>query len=121
MRPRGILFDLFHTLTGPESQWASSPTTSTLLGIDRRAWNDALLRQSRWRLVGEERDQVAIVRALAHAIDPSLGEDQIRAATRARIERFRQALIRIPARRALAEHSIRFVPELLPLVGLTQA
>jgi hypothetical protein len=82
VQPKGLLFDLFHTLTGPESQWAASPTTATLLGIDRKAWNDALLRRSRWRLAGEERDPIAIVRALAHGIDSSMGEDPIRAATR---------------------------------------
>jgi putative hydrolase of the HAD superfamily len=96
MPPKGILFDLFHTLTGLESHWAGWPTTSTLLGVDRTAWNQALLERSRWRLVGEERDPVAIVRALAHLIDPCIGEDQIRAATAARIERFRQVLVRIP-------------------------
>ena len=96
MRHRGILFDLFHTLTGRESQWAEWPTTSALLRIDRKAWNEALLARSRWRLAGEERDPVAIVRALTHLVDPSIGEDEIRAATKARIERFREALIRIP-------------------------
>jgi putative hydrolase of the HAD superfamily len=107
MRPRGILFDLFHTLTGPESQWAGWPTTSVLLGIDRKAWNEALLARSRWRLAGEERDPIAIVRALTHLIDPAIGEEEILAATRARIERFRQALIRIPEENLVALRKLR--------------
>jgi putative hydrolase of the HAD superfamily len=97
MRLKGVAFDLFHTLTGFESQWATLPVTSAVLGIDQRFWNDALLSKSRWRLTGEERDPVTIIRTLAHSIDPSIPEDLIRAATSSRIQRFRQALMTIPA------------------------
>lgn len=94
---RGVIFDLFHTLTGLESEWADLPPTAIVLGIDRRTWNDALTARSRWRLVGAERDPYVIVRTLAHEIDPSISDTRIREATDIRIERFRRALQRIPA------------------------
>ena len=66
---RGIIFDLYHTLTGLESRWSQHPPTSALLGIERSRWEQALHEHSRWRLCGEERDSQAIVRRLAHGID----------------------------------------------------
>jgi putative hydrolase of the HAD superfamily len=93
---RALIFDLFHTLTARESQWSEHPPSSDALGIDRAAWNQALFDHSRWRLCGEERDPVTIVRRLAHSIDPAIPLARIEAATRARIERFRHALQSIP-------------------------
>src|SRR5208282_3299693 len=74
---RGVIFDLFHTLTGVESEWSGLPWTSDALGIERRVWNEALTQRSRWRLTGEVRDPVEIVRALAHAIDPTISEETV--------------------------------------------
>jgi hypothetical protein len=31
---RGVIFHLFHTLTGPESEWSDLPWTSDVLGIE---------------------------------------------------------------------------------------
>jgi hypothetical protein len=44
---RGVIFDLFHTLTAAESGWSDLPWTSDVLGVDRDAWNDALTKRSR--------------------------------------------------------------------------
>src|SRR5688572_2356134 len=97
MAPRGIIFDLFHTLTSTEREWSDLPGTCDVLGIDRRAWDEALLARSRWRLAGEERDSHAIMRGLAHCIDPTIAEERIHEATRVRTQRFEDALRRIPA------------------------
>ncbi|MGE3345209.1 MAG: HAD family hydrolase [Vicinamibacterales bacterium] len=96
MALQAVIFDLFHTLTGPEEEWSDLPWTSDVLGIDRGAWNEQLVSHSRWRLSGEAQDPVAIVRALAHAVDPSISESLIQEATRVRIQRFENSLARIP-------------------------
>lgn len=95
--PRGILFDLFHTLTARESEWSSCPMTSDLLGIDRREWDRVLLESSRWRLVGEERDPYRIFRRLVDEVAPSMPEERIREVFERRIGRFRDCFRNIPA------------------------
>jgi putative hydrolase of the HAD superfamily len=96
MAIKGVIFDLFHTLTGVESEWSDLPWTSDVLGIDRARWDELLTRHSRWRLTGGERDPYAIVRRLAHAADATIPDARIHDATRTRIRRFRDALTRIP-------------------------
>ena len=93
---RGVIFDLFHTLTGLESEWSDLPGTSTLLGIDRRVWDGVLHERSRDRLTGAVTDPFLIVRSLAHMIDPTIPDDRIRATVEMRIRRFRDTLSRIP-------------------------
>ena len=95
---RAVIFDLFHTLTALESTWGDNrPLTSAVLGVSKEAWNQQLLEGSRERLIGEKKDAFAIVRDLARAINPSLPDDVIHAATENRIARFAAALIQIPA------------------------
>ncbi len=96
MKIRGVIFDLFHTLTGLESEWSDLPWTSDVLGIERRIWDEALSARSRWRLVGEERDPYTILRTLAHEIDPTIADSRIREALKCRIRRFADALMRVP-------------------------
>src|SRR5262245_6726042 len=97
MQIHAVIFDLFHTLTGPEEEWSRLPWTSDILGIDRGAWNELLLSRSRWRLTGGETDAQTIVRTLAREIDPAIPEERIQEATRVRIERFKDSLTKIPA------------------------
>jgi putative hydrolase of the HAD superfamily len=96
MTIRAIVFDLFHTLTGSESEWSDLPLTSHVLGIDRRIWNDLLMRQSRWRLAGEETDPIVIISTLARMHDPRIRDEVIRRAVDVRVRRFREAFDRIP-------------------------
>ena len=96
MTPKAIVFDLFHTLTGFESEWADLPYTCDVLGIERRIWNGAVTTGSRWRLAGEERDAVRILSRLAREIDPRITDETIRRAAGIRTQRFRDALQRIP-------------------------
>jgi putative hydrolase of the HAD superfamily len=93
---KGVIFDLFHTLTGLESGWSELPLTSDVLGIDRKVWDELLTSRSRERLIGEQRDPYAIIRTLAHAADPSIPEARIHEAVGIRIQRFRDSLVRIP-------------------------
>ena len=98
VRYKGIIFDLFHTLTGRESERGSLPTTSSVLGVEQAAWNEALVKGSRWRLSGQERDALTIIRTLAHSIDPTIPEERIGEASRMRVRAFREALRNIPRR-----------------------
>ncbi|HYC38749.1 MAG TPA: hypothetical protein VEC19_20135 [Usitatibacter sp.] len=48
LEARGVIFDLYHTLTARESQWSQAfAHTCDLLGVERRAW-DRALNASRW-------------------------------------------------------------------------
>ena len=107
MRVSGVIFDLFHTLTGLESEWSELPVTSTVLGVDRRAWDDVLTANSHWRVVGELRDPFAILRRLADQVDPALPDVLVRKAVEIRIERFRHSLAKIPAANVTALNRLR--------------
>jgi putative hydrolase of the HAD superfamily len=96
MTPKAIVFDLFHTLTGFESEWSDLPFTCDVLGIERRRWNEVITSGSRWRLAGEERDAYRILSRLTHEIDPRIADETIRRAAEIRSRRFRDALQRIP-------------------------
>lgn len=89
---RGVIFDLFRTLTGVESEWPDLPVTSDALGIDRRVWDEIIATRSRRRLMGAQRDPFEIVRTLAHEVDPTIPEGRIREAVRIRSQSFRHAL-----------------------------
>lgn len=94
---KAVVFDLFHTLTSLESTWgAGRRTTCEMLGVSREAWDDQLQRKSRDRLVGAKKDPFEIVAQMARAIDPSISDDQVKAATENRIARFGAALHEIP-------------------------
>jgi len=116
MRPNGIVFDLFHTLTAPESQ-SAFPFTSDVLGIERRLWDELLMERSRWRLAGHERDPYVIIRTLALEADPTIPDDRIREAARVRANRFRDTLARVPAENIEVLHRLRSAGVKLGLVS----
>jgi putative hydrolase of the HAD superfamily len=93
---KAIIFDLFHTLTAPETEWTDLPWTSDVLGISRSDWYQALTTNSRRRLIGEVSDPVEIVRLIAHSIDSSIPEDLVVRAAAFRKERFIRVLSSIP-------------------------
>ena len=93
---RAVVFDLFHTLTGPESEWSELPFTSEFLGIERRVWDTVLHSQSRWRLTGEETDPFRILRRLVDTVDARIPDERVHAAVKIREQRYREALARIP-------------------------
>lgn len=94
---KGVIFDLFHTLTGLESEWSDLPLTCDVLGIDRRAWDEVITQKSRWRLSGEQRDPFLIIRDMARLVRADIADTLVREAVAIRIQRFRHALQRIPA------------------------
>jgi len=106
--PRGIIFDLFHTLTRVESR---QPQRSTAAASppdgQRAAWSRALLELSPWRLSGEERDPIAIMRRAAQTIDPAMSPDLIEAETRRRMDGFRSAVRGIPDENVRMLRSLR--------------
>ena len=107
MKLQAVIFDLFHTLTGPEAEWSDLPWTSDVLGIDRGVWNELLVTRSRWRLAGQETDPYAIVRTLVHEVDSTIPEERIQSATRIRIQRFKDSLTRIPTENVETLHALR--------------
>ncbi len=69
---RGVIFDLFHTLTGPDQGLAEYPKTNQVLGIDDVTWQRAQLATRDPRMSGAIRDPFQIVRAMADVIDPTI-------------------------------------------------
>lgn len=97
MKPvRGVIFDLFHTLTPRESEWSERPATFEMLGFDRRDWDRVLIETSRWRLVGEVRDPFTIFRRLVDQLDPTMPDDRVREVLVERTLRFHDCFQRIP-------------------------
>ncbi|NLG28748.1 MAG: HAD family hydrolase [Chloroflexi bacterium] len=92
---RGLVFDLFHTLTCIELT-STGPHTAELLGIERVAWS-AALNAARWRLLGEERDPHTIIRRVALDVDPTLADTVIGQAAATRVRRFARSLTHPPA------------------------
>jgi putative hydrolase of the HAD superfamily len=117
---RGVLFDLFHTLTGVESE-SDLPPTCAVLGIERRVWDEQLVLRSRWRLCGEERDPERIIRTLVNEIDPSIPDEVVRRAVDHRVRRFRQTLERVPAKNVEALKRLRAAGFRLGLVSNADA
>ena len=115
--PHGVVFDLFHTLTARESSWSEHPPTCSLLGIDPGVWNRALLEHSRWRLIGDERDAVNIIRRLAHGIDPDIPLAVIEDAAQRRVVRFRHSLTNIPPENVETLNTLRAAGHRLALVS----
>ena len=104
---KGVVFDLFHTLTGLESERSELPWTCDVLGIDRRLWDDLLVDGSRWRLAGEETDAFVILSKLARQVDPAIPDERIAKAVELRTQRFRDTLIRVPPENVATLRTLR--------------
>ncbi len=115
---RAVVFDLFHTLTSVESTWGGSvPMTCEMLGVSHKDWDEQLLVHSRDRLAGVKTDPLAIIRDMAHAIDPAIPEERIRAATENRIARHAAALRDIPKDNLAVLERLRGQGKLLALLS----
>ena len=104
---KGIVFDLFHTLTARESEWSEGLRTHQVLGLSREAWENQLFESSRFRLAGLERDHKAVISRMARAIDPSISDEVIDRAVSNRSNRFSRALTKIPPENILLLQSLR--------------
>jgi putative hydrolase of the HAD superfamily len=90
------IFDFFHTLTDLESNWGKFPWTSEYLGISKEAWGEQLQNNSEDRLKGRVKSSYEIVKRLAHNVDPTISEENIREVSMFRVKRFENAVINIP-------------------------
>ncbi len=92
-RPRAILFDLFHTLVViPRLSEHGAPTHEEL-GIEKDTWDHHFFHDAAGRGVGRVRDPVEALRTIAHACDPSIPMEKIRAASATRCRRFEHAFV----------------------------
>lgn len=95
MQPlQAILFDLFHTLVDLRSA-APGTSTSEILGVDPDLWAEQVFHHAPHHALGTVADPLESLRLIAHAIDPSIPEERIRAAAVARPARFRAALLNV--------------------------
>jgi putative hydrolase of the HAD superfamily len=99
---KGIIFDLFHTLTANKSELKESlfKYTYQVLGVSRQEWEKQLFEQSRFRLSGEERDHLNFISKMARSINPLIDDSLIKDAVNNRANRFSEKLLNIP------EHNI---------------
>jgi HAD superfamily hydrolase (TIGR01509 family) len=119
---KAVVFDLFHTLTSIESSWCRDlPSTSEVLGVDRDAWNDQLLVRSRDRLVGAKTDPFTIIAEMARAIDPTLSDERIKAATENRLVRMTGAITDISHETVAVLESLKAQGKLLGLISNADA
>jgi putative hydrolase of the HAD superfamily len=93
---KGVVFDLFHTLTARESTWSAHPMTHAMLGVAREKWERQLFESSRFRLTGVERNPERIIETMARAINPAIEDEIVRLAVANRMDRFAKALVNIP-------------------------
>ena len=91
--------------------------TCEMLGVRHQDWDEQLLVHSRDRLAGHKTDVYAIIRDMAHAIDPSIPEERIRAATHNRMTRFASALKGIPEENLRVLRALKSEGKLLALLS----
>lgn len=96
LKKKAVIFDLYHTLTATEITSPHGLPTATVLGIDRKIWNEHLMEKSRDRLTGKIRDAYTIIETIAHAVDPSIPGELIRQAADHRRIRFIESLEKMP-------------------------
>ncbi len=94
-RPRGVLFDLFHTLIVLRPGGDRGEPTWRALGLDRDAWNRSFFSEDDGRATGQVRGAVESLRLVAHRIDPSVPMERIEAAAAARERRFEDAFMNV--------------------------
>lgn len=92
--PLAVIFDLFYTLIDMRGV-TTRTSTSEMLGIDSDLWSRTVMEASPDHALGVDADPVESVRKIAHAIDPAIPLERIRAAAVARPSRFREALLRV--------------------------
>jgi putative hydrolase of the HAD superfamily len=89
-----ILLDLFHTLVDVgTAPGASGRYTADILGLSREAWNRACFGAA--HDICRPTSQLAVIRALAHSLDPAIPEARIREAAEERQRRFDHALLSV--------------------------
>jgi putative hydrolase of the HAD superfamily len=99
IRPKAVLFDLFHTLAYvPVPESVGERAVPDILGISSEEFHRLYYDEDVFgRAVGRVRDSVEAMRLVAHAIDPTVDEDRILAAVESRRRRFEMGLVNVEA------------------------
>jgi putative hydrolase of the HAD superfamily len=92
MKPRAIIFDLFHTLISVKTDGFSAPSTAAILGIPEARWNTLIFEQSEDRLCGRMTDPIQIIGQLAEIAGVEVPPEKIARAARTRQMRFEASL-----------------------------
>ena len=91
---RGICFDLFNTLVNVASVPEDiGPMTADVLGLDHEIWRRACFGEQ--HEICSPTNALENLRRLAHSIDPTISEETIQEAVKARQRRFDHALLNI--------------------------
>jgi putative hydrolase of the HAD superfamily len=95
--PKAVLFDLFHTLVcvPPPSLTGELPVPQ-ILGVSAEEWQRVYYDEDCFgRCIGSVTDSLAIMRLVAHSIDPKISEGRILAALESRRRRFEKGLVEV--------------------------
>jgi len=94
LRPRPLLFDLFHTLANIPPCGPHEQSLRNRLAVTQEEWNRTVMTGEvcRRRAIGLVRDPLEITREMAAAFGKTLGEDEIAEMAALRIARFGNAL-----------------------------
>ena len=94
-RYRGAVLDLFHTLVSFHTADAFGRPTHEILGIPREAWIEQIFCKDDRHALGLIEDHFENLKAMAHAVDPTIPDEIIRQAVAERKARFSHALTHI--------------------------
>src|SRR3954471_10909779 len=109
LRPKAVLFDLFHTLVcvPPPAQVGETPVPE-ILGVSAEEWQRLYYDEDvLGRCLGQVRDGVEAMRLVTHSIDPTIDETRILAAVESRRRRFEIGLVQVEASVLLALDRLR--------------
>jgi putative hydrolase of the HAD superfamily len=115
---KAVIFDLFDTLIGVgKNDTVPYVSTAEMLGVDPERWNHEIFENSYERLTGKINDPFLIMKGLAHAINPSIPDDEIRKAQIIRMKRFRDALAQAPEETISSLNALRRSGKKLALIS----
>jgi putative hydrolase of the HAD superfamily len=97
LRPRAVLFDLFHTLVCvPSPASLGQPSVSEILGVPSAEWLHHFYEaDTHGRALGRVIDAIEAMRLVAHSIDPTIPEERIHRAVAMRQRCFELGLIEV--------------------------
>jgi hypothetical protein len=114
-----VIFDLFFTLVSTDVEVDRLAPTYDVLGVSKAAWRRQTSASVSSRLTGQVSDPYAIVRTMAHAIDPTIPSSVVAGATDERIARFARLLQTPPPAALTALKALR--TQKSPMQGLRTA
>ena len=116
-----VIFDLFHTLISLDLVYSSGPNAWDCLGISAQDWRGALFSDTDDRLRGRITDPNEVVRDIVCKLDPGIGADKTKRASRIRTGQFKAALSNVRPHVRDAVASIKSDGKLLGLISNADA